>query len=340
MMNKRLYPIILLIMLTFSSCVKKNIKQGIFCDHHEVITEVAKDDTITGELLINKDTTINTFSINVAGNYLLMKTGEANKIITVYDLDGKYVGAFGNIGNARNEFTEGYSMNNQCINGNVWGRDRNVRKLYSFSIDASLKAKTPVIAKSFDVEHGANNAFYVNDTTIVYDCASVDNISLKTVNPVTKTSQGIELFKPQQDAMNIYAMRSAINLEKGVIAMGMQFVNQMNFISIKGQDKKSVSLYKDATIVENYEDRTIYYGCVAPTDKYVCALYANLPMKNIMKGMPAPNPREIHVFDWDGNFRKKIVLKENVSIITFDKNNNMYGLTEDGEVYKYKNVLN
>ena len=324
----------------FFSCAKKNIKQGIFCDHHEIISDVAGCDTITGKLFIAKDTTERTFRINVVDNYLVKETNKANNIIAVYDLNGKYIGGFGNIGNARNEFTDGYVMNLQSSNGDVWGRDGNVRKLYSFNIDASLKAKSPVIKKSYDVEFGSRNAFYVSDTMIIYDCATADNICLKTVNPATKSLQSVELFKPHNDAMNLYTMCSAINLKEGVIAMAMQFVNQINFISIKGQDKKSASLYKDAAIVENYEDRTIYYGCVAPADKYVCALYANLPLKNIMKGMPAPNPREIHVFDWDGNFRKKIVLKENVSIITFDKNHNMYGLAEDGEVYKYENVLN
>lgn len=340
MTYKKSYIILLLCAFCFFSCTKKNIKQGIFCDHHEVISDVTDCDTITGKLFIPKDTTTRTFRINIVDNYLVKETNKANNIIAVYNLHGKYIGGFGNIGNARNEFTDGYVMNQQSSNGDVWGRDGNVRKLYSFNIDASLRTKSPVIKKSFDVDFGSRNAFYVNDTTIVYDYASADNINLKIVNPVTKASQNIELFKPHDDAMNTYAMCSAINLNKGVIAMGMQFVNQMNFISINGQDKKSVSLYKDATIVENYEDRTIYYGCVAPTDKYVCALYANLPLKNIIKGLPAPNPREIHVFDWDGNFRKKIVLKENVSIITFDKDYNMYGLTEDGEVYKYKNVLN
>lgn len=335
-MNKLYYYFILFCSLLSVSCRQAAVKDGIFCNSHCIVETVEGKDTIAGKVIIPHDTTAYVSYVNVADNYIILRTDKPNSIISVYDLTGRFIGSFGDFGNARNEFSEGYAMNLQCINGDVWGRDANFLNLWSFDVNASLKAKKPIVKKMFAIEHGAKNAFYINDTTIVYDKVTVDNIQLKTVNPTSKaTVNSYDLYTPNNNANNLYISHTAINTEQEKLVMGMLFVNQVNFMSLKDGSRSSISLYKDAVVSNDLSKRILYYRCVAPTKRRVCLLYTNLALTDLTK---LPSTTEIHVFDWDGKFHKKIIANDALTIITFDKDNNMYGLDKNGNVLKYENV--
>lgn len=325
---------IFLLLLIFVSCTEKN-EVGIFCDRHKIITEVNECDTIgSGEILIPQDTSILVNDMYVLGNYVVFRTRQANKVITVYNTDGKYLGAFGSIGNARNEFTGGFMANQQYADGKFWGFDSNVMSMQSFDIEESLKMKVPVASNRIAIGKGTVNAFYINDTTIVYDDDTPDNMCLKIVNPVTKKARkSVDLYEPHKSAISIYCSRAVINEQSGRLVMAMMFVNQVNFMSLDGEDRTSVSLYENATVDDS--PTTLYYRGVASVGKYVCALYTNQKLADMAN---VPQTTEVHVFDWDGNFHKKLVIKDALSIIAFDKDGNMYGLDKDGNVRKCNDV--
>ena len=120
----------------------------------------------------------------------------------------------------------------------------------------------------FSVEHGISNAFYVNDTTIIYDKQTADNIQLKVVNPTNKVAaSSYDLYTPNTNASNFYVSHDAINTKEGMLAIGMIFVNQVNFMSLKDGSRLSVSLYKDAIVGNDLSKRTLYYRCMIPLQK-------------------------------------------------------------------------
>lgn len=48
---------------------------------------------------------------------------------------------------------------------------------------------------------------------------------------------------------------------------------------------------------------------------------------------------EIHVFDWNGNFKKRLFTDDILYAIALDKDGNIYGLEKDQNIRKYKNAL-
>lgn len=129
------------------SCNTNTGKEGIFCNSHHIVENVDSGDTIYGKVIIPYDTTAYISYVNVADNYIILRTDKPKGIISVYDLTGKHLGSFGDFGNARNEFSEGYAMNLQSTDGTVWGRDANFLNLWSFDIKASLEANKPIVKK-------------------------------------------------------------------------------------------------------------------------------------------------------------------------------------------------
>lgn len=325
--------------LTFCACDMKNLESGYFCDSHELIIDNVDSTVITGKLLIPADTSTFIGALSVGGDKLYLRTVNPNGNFKVYNLSGKQLGSFGKEGNAKNEYSAGAILNGQYMNGNVGIYDINKMTLSLVNGDETLKAKTPVIKKSFVTEPYSLHAFYINDTTIVYEGITTNNFCLTVVNPQTKNvKEKMDLYNtPHPMAMEIYPTHSTISPDGKHLAMGMMYMNQMNFISLTDYDRKSVSLYVDSQICEDRSKMKFYYRGITSNDKYVCGLYSNIMRKDILSN--EQRKTEIHVFDWEGNFKEKLVTSDILHAITMDKDGNIYGLDKDQNIRIYKNAL-
>ena len=96
-----------------------------------------------------------------------------------------------------------------------------------------------------------------------------------------------------------------------------------------------MSLYADAqTPIEDEDKQMNYYTGITTTSKYVYALYMNQSRE---EAFDKEQPTEIHVFDWDGNFVKKLVANEYLYSITVNANDNaIYACDMEGNVYRYE----
>lgn len=325
------------VMFLMVAC-NKNVKQGYFCDKHEVIDNPLDSLTMSGEILIPADTTTFVSAISVEGNCLYLQTVNTGEIFRVYSLDGHLLGSFGKNGNAKNEFSRGLAMNGQCMDGDVWVYDANRLALWSFNTAASLKAKSPVFKRSFLADQLSSNVFYVNDTTIVYDSETANNFCLKIVNPKTKkVKKKFDLYEtPHKEAAEVYDTHSALSPDGKHLAMAMMYLNQMNFISLTDFERSSTSLYRDSKICDDESKKIFYYRGIATNDQYVCGLYSNTLL---MGGGKEQKNTEIHVFDWDGNFKTKLVANDILYAIAIDNNGNVFGLDKDQNIRLYRNVL-
>ena len=323
---------LLVTLFCLSSCSQKT-KQGYFCDNHKVIDDVSDSVSLAGSRIIALDSTTFAFSVNVVGRHIVLITGNRDSVLAVYGLDGKKEGTFGKIGNARNEFTMGLMLNGQFDGSKFWIHDVNAMSLASINIKSSLESGTVVLGESFKTDPRTMNAFYINDHTVAYDSETADNYQFKIENPSGRqTVKTIDLYPPHKDAFNTYRSNMAINGGGDRLAFAMVTLNQVNFMSLDGSERSSVSVYEDAKICEDPKQSIVYYSCIAANDRHVYALYAN----EKQYGHSESRPSEIHVFDWKGNFVKKILVKDVLFRIAVDGDDNVYGLNVKSQsVIKY-----
>lgn len=93
-----------------------------------------------------------------------------------------------------------------------------------------------------------------------------------------------------------------------------------------------MSVCEDAKICEDPKQSIVYYSCIAANGRHAYALYTN----EKQYGHSESRPSEIHVFDWKGNFVKKILARDSLFRIAVDGDDNVYGLNVKSQsVIKY-----
>jgi hypothetical protein len=161
------------------------------------------------------------------------------------------------------------------------------------------------------------------------------------------TRQRIKSYKlyngsiPVSDIRHCYCSWDRIKPDKTKLAMGMQLIDQINILDLKTGQIKG---YRNKTSPEfgylslDPENFKAYYSFLLVDDRYIYGLCANEKVSPI--GVQQNNI--INVFDWDGNFIKKIFLDRTVfgTSITLDvANKYLYMIDPTGEdeeeIYRY-----
>jgi len=71
-------------------------------------------------------------------------------------------------------------------------------------------------------------------------------------------------------------------------------------------------------------------------DDYIYGLYINIPEEDLFKGDVGTN--EVHIFDWSGNFVKRVFLDHRCDVIALDATNKLlyaYSSLMSDELYVY-----
>jgi hypothetical protein len=140
--------------------------------------------------------------------------------------------------------------------------------------------------------------------------------------------------------VDCYYSMDRIKPDKSKIAMGMRVVDQINIIDlttgiIKGY--RSTGTPDFEYLRHDPDDYKIYYVHLCVDDRYIYGIRSVIGRRKVGFG----NSNTINVFDWDGNFIRKIVLDKTAIEITLDPVNK-YLYTDvseadkdEEEIYRY-----
>lgn len=314
---------------------------GIYDEPHVLIASPDESVTLDGKVIIKADTVMGKDKIDVVGNYLVATSVDNTKaFFSVYSLDGKYVTSFGAEGHAANEFSQGIHVVEAQGDDAFWVNDVNQACLKLVDLAQSIKTQSCVVKQTVPTASRSINSFAPLNGSCWMEQETDNNYQLCRKNVSKGTiEQSIDLYKPTQDVFQTYYSKMIMNEDKTAMASAMIYINQVNFLALGGDapEKHSASLYTEAKMPDNSGDmskRTYYYCGLAGSSRYVYALYNN---QSCTEAFQVKKPMEIHVFDWKGDFVKKLCVKDYIICgIAVDKNDkNLYAADNEGNVYKY-----
>lgn len=332
-MKTKIYGLLLLLMT--AGCGNRH--SAYFSEFHEVIPQVKDSVVLQGELLLSADSALYIGSIHSVKGYLVAENSDnKDAVFAVYSEEGTLLNRFGHIGRAKNEFTAGMRINGQFEDGCFFVNDVNLSALKAVNLKASMDSSVCMVDKSLSTGGRVMNAYYINDSTILYEQETRDNYQISQMNTRTgHVAEKYDLYTPHTNAFDTYYSKMCIHSSKRRLASAMCFLNQVNFMDADGNQRKSASLYADTEICEDRQKRTAYYCDITSNDRHVYALYMNQLLEK--DSYRTPKPMEVHVFDWEGNFQGKLVMPEYIVNITVNEDGTyLYGRNTDCDVFRYR----
>lgn len=317
----------------------ENKRKEYFNSPYEVIVHPQAPRVLKGVCIIDGDT----LPLFVGWNYIedklvCINSRSKDKVFVASDSQGHAAGSFGKIGNSSNEFSKGMDITYQEERGKFWVNDANKAMLMRIDLQASLDSSKCVVDKRVATAGRVLNAFYVNDSTIIYEQEMRDNYRLYVFDAKRgKARQHYDLYSPckENETFNVYRTYMQLHPDAERLVGVMANMNQVNFLSATTNKRKAVSLYEEAELCYDYEKQTYFYCGVTATRNRVYALYLDQCSK---ESFEKAKPVEVHVFDWDGNFIERLRINEYLCGIAVDeRGKNLYGAEiMHNHVYKYK----
>lgn len=318
-----------ILLLQFPSCNRSS--KSVYCDNHVVVhPQEQLVDTIKGNLLINGDSIPGIVGIVVTPKLLLTIHDDMPFLFSAYTYDGTKVLTFGTKGHSKREFLTNDLIKQYTQNGYVVVNDVNNSQLKFIDLESTIANKQVCIAKVEDIAVGS---------LATWSCGEKDNIMIQQLpnnfillRTGEKYKTKMELFEPYSSSFPIYQCYLCVDASGENIAMPMIYLNQINFYSFKSREKKSISMYANALSPDDSKDHT-YYSSVCTDGTSVFALYMN---QDYSEAYNTPKTMGIHVFDFNANLKHVYICPQYIYDIACDKDNNLYGLDIDGNIYKYE----
>lgn len=138
----------------------------------------------------------------------------------------------------------------------------------------------------------------------------------------------IDGVKTTIDQCYLLAGATTFNMERKLYACAMKFFNQINIIDIERPDKSfSITTREhpddlNKILADGYMSAW-YYTDLASNSESIIGLFVN------------GDKSELHIFDWKGNPLYNLKLDLAIERIDIDNNNNVYGITDEEEIYMY-----
>jgi hypothetical protein len=162
---------------------------------------------------------------------------------------------------------------------------------------------------------------------------------LKTYNIYNGFTPVSDNFYKQMLEMTCYGSRDRIKPDdRSKLAMGMSHIDQINIFDLKTGKikgfKNKTSPDFDYLKTDNVDDYRLYYSYILVDDKYIYGLYSDTEY-----GLNKWESDTVNVFDWDGNFIRKILLDKTALKIALDPVNKYIYINtpveEDEKIYRY-----
>ncbi|MFA5851019.1 MAG: hypothetical protein WC833_14205 [Bacteroidales bacterium] len=262
--------------------------------------------------------------MEIVDTFLVAFTPMNNEgFISVYSTNS-YKSLYKNIikkGRGPNEFTNWLNLCNKNYidtSGTViWLEDNNLQFLLAVNLTKSVRQQELVIENKVNLANICNNNTSkiqrLKDTVFLkleYDQLervqgkyiwSVDNFNLSVYNTISmKNVFATQLYTQKAPNINFFAGSLNVKPDNSRLAITMMSFNQINFMSLDGKDRFSVSTSKEPmkieSLTENDNEKMLYYTSVYFNDNLIMAVYAKESRIDAGKAGTV-----IHVFNWQGD---------------------------------------
>ena len=237
----------------------------------------------------------------------------------------------------------------------------NEEKAGVFNITKSIKEKTTVLDTVFELKWRDKSlrpfifVFFEDDTNVLAKQSAAriaqkeHSYSLPRYLRINYKSNEIErqydIFtnsitnkKAEDLNRDFFQTYDLIKPDKSKIAMGMSMLAQINILDVETGELKGfrISGTPDFDYLTGSVDKIKnFYHQMAVDDNYIYLVYVDKKYIDIRESVDA---NIVHVFDWHGNFCRKIFLDNPTDIIEIDSENRiLYGFNlSREEIFQYK----
>lgn len=350
------------IIIFFFSCNKEtDIKYFngdiVFYEESNVIEnlkgeKIIFDDIYTGEMIIH-----DSLAFFVSSKY-------PGYLLSIFNINnGHHIGNYLNKGNGPDDFLAVNIMNhvfqeNNC--SNIWLYAYNEQKIIELNVNKVLIGENLPLDTIFNFSwsdyHMApfNYLFRLNKDKVIakVPLESLFNNGKEFTPPKYKIidfntkkeskeyilySETIEKKTENQPLSMYYLSTDQIRPDLQKIAISMGLLSQINILDLESGELKCVRKINTPSFSEiikkDIQDYKIYYKSTSTDNNFIYSLYVNKDFN--LKNIPSSN--EVHIFDWEGNFIKKIILDQYIDKIRLDsKRNILYGKSEKNDnIYRF-----
>lgn len=264
--------------------------------------------------------------------------------------DFSYLGRYCTHGRGDGEFlSPDLSDSFRSENGNICGYISDIMQSSSFSLDftCSLQERKNVVEKISDLPDNTLYAFPYRDSLQFVMSVDNDRMLCRVLDRNAAELVEYVLYPddvPVERSLMHLGNCVAINSERGIAAMVMLSIPQINFLDIEtgeifssavnGKYRKWKSVLETPQDMKSIMNSIEYYSNATFSSDYIIAVYPEKTMADLAKSSGAAP--HIHVFDWDGNFLYDFIVEENISKIAFVSSQKLlYGLDTEGRVIRY-----
>jgi hypothetical protein len=156
----------------------------------------------------------------------------------------------------------------------------------------------------------------------------------------TYTLYADSVYNPDAHRLNeeFYLTFDLISPDRQKIAMCMKLLAQINILDLNTGKVQGIRIKHTPGfdyLKGNVDDYKYYYHFLDVDEKYIYALYVDKKYAEVKESV---NSQIIHVFDWNGNFVRKLFVDEGLDFIKIDAEKRlMYGTNLTAEkVFRYK----
>lgn len=341
---------IVLLSLLYCSC-NFDQKQNIFIGENQYIKTFNDTITLNGKKIDIENMGANT--IDVVDSFLVFSCSQLDTFYNVYSkYTYQHCGNFVPKGRGDNELPM-ISFPLFCKNGNnhslVYLDDMSTGTIKALDLTQSCaEQKTIFSLPSINIKKIPGFRFLYPIQDSIYFLHGLNHSNRKDYYALYNEQQKQytildTIFRYSlQDIgdMFLYNTSNVFNPLQQKYATAMQFFNQINIYSLaKPQQHFSIIVGERPTRLKDVEETLMpekfeFYEDMTGTNALLFAVYANRTRKDwaILEDVPS----EIHVFDWDGNPRYLLKIKEKLAHIALDEERKiLYGMTLSEAVYQY-----
>lgn len=336
---------VLLTAIALSSCIQPGFPKDakIRLEEPAKVVALSPDSTFEGNL----DQILQCLDIQIVSDTILILESQTSAsdlyIFKAYSLDTfQYLGSIIPEGRGPGEMLSPHiakgSPDGQylCVNDNAVG------KAYLVDVLSSIDEGNTVVCSEVELpsntidwaplEENKHFCLRMSDNEFVYQINDKYGADLKTITPYDGISG--------ENNVTYLSSAMAVNREKGLVALGMVCLPQL--LIVRTDDESIISTAVDKAY-RNWKqifstafsmDTKQYFSEIACTNEYIFASYLDCSLESVLNG---GHGTTICVFDWDGHFLQKLMIKEDISALAVSGNvDYLYCIDKiDGKILRY-----
>lgn len=322
---KKLYLISTILLIGCSG-----YKTNSYCNKGLVLEDISPAKHIKGGEIAKGSELNGSDGLQLTDDYIIVSFPDRENIYSAFDLNGKFLLEFGQMGYAENEFLT-CQLNKQHWGNSFVVNDVNAGQLRVVDLEKTLADRVTSVNKHIKTGAYSTNAQVLPDESILFLQQVEDNFKL-----IIKRQGNVKLekdmYEPTPFPFPAYHCFSCVNSDGKILAFPMVYINQVNFYDLSTNDKYSVSLY-DAPATYDNDNCHIYYCSVCSDGKYIYALFMNQSLEDSFDKF---QKSEIHQFDFRGNLIQTYLCNEYLIDIDVSNSGIIYGLGCNEILYKYE----